>query len=326
MESGFLKTYSNRWLGRMIRKALINDFVAHVRVMPDDIPLSRIWRNERFRSNQSFHVSFAGVQIATIGGIDVSRYRRRATFSTLNVRPFAQGLDIELALLQGFAKAVRSGYGINAIILWQTGAVGTSHHEQLFPRLGAVRIGVSSKSGKWIWRTDLDPHRQTRLDFQRQNRGSFDEGTGVSIRTYRTEASPPAPPEYLFNVNRDGKRLYGMGFSGIYHYSGERDGHREWVYPLDATHPNVVRILLDFRESMPTMEDDFSFLRNLAMGFVLTNSGGVDSDSHSSSRYPLVTTAAALLEVGVPLPADVEVAEDGTVVLAEVEIPIVLEQ
>ena len=306
----------------MVRKALISDFVRHVRVMPGGVPLSRIWRTERFRHQQSFRLSVGGIRIATIREIDVSRHRRRAMLSSINVHPFAQGLDIELALLQGFGKAVRDGYGINAIVFCQKGPVGTLAPEALFPRLGAVRIGVSSKNDEWIWRTDLDPQRSTRLNFQRRiNRGgAYDEGTGVWISNFRTEAGGPSPPEYLFYLRREGVRVEGTGFVGIHDYGFTRDGKREWFYPLDTTHPGTIRRLLELREILPTTEDDFSFLQGIAMGFILASCGERRS-RYECRRHPMVTTASALTEVGVPLPDHIPVAEDGTVVLAEVVIP-----
>lgn len=327
MRSGFLKAYINRWLGGLVRNALINDFVRHVRVMPGGVPLSRIWRTEGFRSDKSFHVSVAGVRIATIGSIEVSRYRRRATISSINVHAFAQRLDIELALLQGFAKAVRAGYGINAIVLCQTGPVGTWTPEALFPSLGAVRIGVSTKNDMWTWRTDLDPHRTTRLNFQRRiNRGgAFDEGTGVSIHNFRTEAGGPSPPDYLFSLKREGVQVEGTGILGLHDHGFTRDGKRERFYPLDATHPATIRMLLELREVLPTTEDDFSFLQGLALGFIISSCGERRS-RYECRHHPMVTTAAALSEVGVPLPDHIPVAEDGTVVLAEVVVPIEQEE
>lgn len=311
----------------MVRKALINDFVRHVRVMPGGVPLSRIWRTERFRHQQSFRLSVAGIRIATIREIDVSRHRRRAMLSSINVHAFAQGLGIELALLQGFGKAVREGYGINAIVFCPKGPVGTLAPEALFPRLGAVRIGVSSKNDEWIWRTDLDPQRSTRLNFQRRiNRGgAFDEGTGVSIHNFRTEAGGPSPPEYLFNVKREGVRVEGTGFTGVAGHEYRRNEKGECFYPLDATHPNTIRRLLELREVLPTTEDDFSFLQGVAMGFIIASSVGTPS-RYECSRYPMVTTAAALSEVGVPLPDHIPIAEDGTVVLAELVVPMLGEE
>lgn len=173
----------------------------------------------------------------------------------------------------------------------------------------------------------MDPIKSTRLNFQRPNNrgGAFDEGTGVSIYNFRTEAGGPSPPECLFNLERDGVRLTGTGFVGLHAHDFIRDGIRVRFYPLNANHPNTIRRLLELREVLPTTQDDFSFLQELAMGFIIAST--VDTPNrYECSHYPMVTTAAALAEVGVPVPDKIQIAEDGTVVLAELVVPILRDE
>mgnify|MGYP003583554876 CR=1 FL=1 len=174
----------------------------------------------------------------------------------------------------------------------------------------------------------MNPQRSTRLNFQRRiNRGgAFDEGTGVSIHNFRTEAGGPSPPEYLFSLKREEIQVGGRGFVGLHDHGFVReDGKREWFYPLDATHPTTIRMLLELRELLPTTEHDFSFLQGVALGFILASCGETRS-RYECRRHPMVTTAATLSEVGVPLPDHIHVADDGTLVLAEVVIPLEQEE
>jgi hypothetical protein len=306
----------NRWKASVMRWAIRHDFVRYARLQPRGEPLHIVWGVIPV-GPCGLHIHFGEHHVASIGTVEVRPHIRYALLRDIAVHHGGTGL--ELALIEGFAKALRKAYGITSITFSEkVDALGSSN-DHVFLQVGTVKTPTDDGHQQWVWKTDEASRRSTRLDFRPDGNVALDQGTGIRILLSRLQGSGPAPGEYEY-VHLKGKQRVGVaGFQDRPDKYIDRDGQREAIYSLDMTHRATIERMLRARETLITTDTDYDFLRGLALGYLLAAASGVRSCE--TVHYVAITTPMALAWSGVSLPDEVPVADDGTVELAEVLIP-----
>ena len=124
--------------------------------------------------------------------------------------------------------------------------------------------------------------------------------------------------EYQFAIYRGDSRVGGVGFDG-WDETSEDEGCPFQCFVFDLRHAQVIHAMLAYKQTLGSGDDDFTYLKGLAQGFVLSFAGRTDSDE--PLRYLAVTSPQALMDSQIPAPADVVTLADGSIVLASVEVP-----
>ena len=161
------------------------------------------------------------------------------------------------------------------------------------------------------------------LRFEPRSGSSYDSISGITIPAPRILpgelADGTTVTEYQYSFYLDGKRIGGLGFHGTDQLA-ENNGHPERASTFDLGHDWLITSILKFKTMIGNVDSDFSFVRDIAEGLVMTYAG--QPDKIENLRYVAITTADALGIAGVVIPDQDLVAPDGHIVLAEVYVPV----
>lgn len=124
--------------------------------------------------------------------------------------------------------------------------------------------------------------------------------------------------EYQFAIYRGDVRVGGVGFDG-WDETSQDNAQPVHVFFFDLRQVAAIRAMLSCKEVLGNVDDDFTYLQGLAQGFVLSFAGR--TDNNESLRYVAITSRQALIELQVVVPADFPLRPDGTLVLANVDVP-----
>ncbi|MCF3551611.1 hypothetical protein [Stenotrophomonas maltophilia] len=124
--------------------------------------------------------------------------------------------------------------------------------------------------------------------------------------------------EYQFAIYRGDSRVGGVGFDG-WDETTQDEGRLVHCFVFDLRHAQVIHAMLAYKQTLGSVDDDFTYIQGLAQGFVLSFAGRTDNDE--PLRYLAVTSPQALTESHVSVPAIVFGRADGSTVLASVDVP-----
>lgn len=124
--------------------------------------------------------------------------------------------------------------------------------------------------------------------------------------------------EYQFAIYRGESRVGGVGFDG-WDETTQDGGRPVHCFVFDLRQAQVIHAMLAYKQTLGSVDDDFTYLQGLAQGFVLSFAGRTDNDE--ALRYLAVTSPNALMESQVPVPAHVAQRDDGSIVLASIDVP-----
>lgn len=125
--------------------------------------------------------------------------------------------------------------------------------------------------------------------------------------------------EYQFAIYRGDSRVGGVGFDG-WDEMTQDVGRPVHAFVFDLRQAQVIHAMLTYKQTLGSVDDDFTYLQGLAQGFVLSFAGRTDNDE--ALRYLAVTSPQALLESQVPVPTNVAQRDDGSIVLASIDVPV----
>lgn len=123
--------------------------------------------------------------------------------------------------------------------------------------------------------------------------------------------------EYQFSIYRGDSRVGGVGFDGWSEMTQDM-GRPVHSFVFDLRHPQVIQAMLRYKERLGSVDDDFTYLQGLAQGFAMSFAGRTGHDE--DLRYLAVTSAQALMESQVLVPAAVAQRDDGSIVLASIDV------
>lgn len=155
------------------------------------------------------------------------------------------------------------------------------------------------------------------MHFKPLGSSAIDESSGVSIPQPRMlPASLPQGGtgiEFQYAFRRNGERVGALGIFGK-ETAMVTDGHREWLYKLEITHPSAFDSIFRLKRNIGNTDDYFIFLSAIAEGLIAVFASG--NDFNEPQRNLVVTSLTALSQHGILLPEHIPYFEDGEVVLA----------
>ncbi|AWH16237.1 hypothetical protein C1922_02285 [Stenotrophomonas sp. ZAC14D2_NAIMI4_7] len=125
--------------------------------------------------------------------------------------------------------------------------------------------------------------------------------------------------EYQFAIYRGETRVGGVGFNG-WNETSQDSGGPVHSFVFDLRQPQVIHAMLSYKQRLGSLDDDFTYLQGLAQGFAMSFAGRTDNDE--VLRYLAVTSRQALMESHVPAPANFTEGDDGSIVLASIDVPV----
>ncbi len=160
------------------------------------------------------------------------------------------------------------------------------------------------------------------LNFQARHGSAYDPVTGVTIPEPRAQPishdvrDPGIQLHYAFYIEE--RRVGGLGFEGRRDDEAV-DGRHQTLYTFDLAHDGLISALIDFKERIQGVENEFDFLRGMASGLALAHAAR--SRVRSNHRYLVITDAQALEKAGVEVPLEVRSDTSAPVVLADIVVP-----
>ena len=162
------------------------------------------------------------------------------------------------------------------------------------------------------------------MKFKPYRGSAYDETSGIKIPYPRMlpeeRDDGRAGVEYQFTFLRNDERIGSIGISGI-KQSTYKESSRNELYTLEITNSSTFDRIFRLKMIIGNEDVKFKFVEKVSAGLIAVFTG--NQDRLFSQRYTVITTREALARNGVDIPPNIRPSSDGTIILAELDLPAV---
>lgn len=160
------------------------------------------------------------------------------------------------------------------------------------------------------------------INFRAIGSSAWDEESGILIPTPRMEPATLADGaegvEWQYEFSRNRGSIGSTFVRSTRRFVDDSQGGA-WVFAFDLTAGREINAILDLKKEFSSLDDDFSFIRDIAKGLLTVFAG--TTDNLDAQRRLMFTTVEALAYCGVHVAPEAAPDADGRIVLAELFVP-----